>query len=645
MKRALVLLACLLVAVAIAVGTSSATVSNIDLSLSESSAYAVVSGSTLYYSQNSGSFTVTATADSDSDSGITSVDFPVVFGSDSASDTSSPYSQTYSWTSSATATGSKTVTVTDADDSGTADFTVTPDTAPTVTDTAPTEITGTGDQYWDSATDTLWFRSAATGSFTLNATAADAETGVTQVAFPDVSGTSGWAGSTGGNDTSSSYSSPVAYTWTAGAGAPGAEQVTATNGTSMTGTDTITLSADSTAPSGQTIALSGGPWFATQSVPLTIGTGTDAGAGVDATRGVVERASAALTNGVCGTFGTFVAVTLVGTADTSVTSGSCYRYQYKATDNVGNVSTASTATSDAKVDSSPPTAPSLLFSGLTNAAASGNVLYYRPGGNGAFTVTAASADSDSGIASYAFPDVPGFTSAGAGGRRTFTFSGTQSAPPYPITVTAVNGAGLTSTPASFTLVADPTPPVLTIRCNGKPCRAGLYPKTVTVAVVATDSGGSGVDTIRYTTDGANPTIGGGAEYRTAFTVGTLTHLKVRAYDKAGNASKVTNVTIRSLADRLAFVAPVRLTVKLKARYVQAHVISNARAKVTAVMTGAGLKRAQRWSFILTPGGSIVQLTLPKAIERPGRYTVVWNVQAGTRRARKTTRVVLGHPKG
>ena len=79
--------------------------------------------------------------------------------------------------------GHYTVGVVDAGIGGTAHFDVTPDAAapngPTVTDTAPTELTGAADQYWNSTTDTLWFRPAATGSFTLNATAADASGTIT----------------------------------------------------------------------------------------------------------------------------------------------------------------------------------------------------------------------------------------------------------------------------------------------------------------------------------------------------------------------------------------------------------------------------------------------------------------------------------
>jgi hypothetical protein len=513
-------------------------------------------------------------------------------------------------------------------------------TAPVVTDTAPTEVSGAADQYWSSGTDTLWFRPAAAGSFTLNATASDPYSPISQIAFPDVSATSGWAGSNGGVDTSSPYSSPVAYTWTAGAAAPGAKQVTATSGGGLTATDTITFSADSTPPTAQTVALSGGPWFTTHSVPLTLVAGSDAGSGVDAVRGIVERASATLTNGACGTFGTFAALTLVGAADTGVASGNCYRYQYKATDNVGNVSTASTASSDAKIDTTGPTVPSLRFTGLTNTGSSGNVLYYRPNGSGGFTVSAASSDGESGIASYAFPTVSGFASAGSGPSRTYSFSNAAGVPATPLTVVATNGAGLTSAPASFTLVPDGTPPTLTVRCNGRPCLATTYSKAVAITATATDGTGSGIDTIRFTTDGTNPAADKGNEFERSLVARTLTHLKVRAYDKAGNPSKLVVLMIRSTADRLVFAAPLRVNVKTGAGFLFTTVRSSRRAIVSATLTGPKLKRAQRWRFLLQSGTSIVKLRLPTGLARTGRYKVVWSVRAGTQTASKTTVVVF-----
>jgi hypothetical protein len=58
------------------------------------------------------------------------------------------------------------------------------------------------------------------------------------------------------------------------------------------------------------------------------------------------------------------------------------------------------------------------------------------------------------------------------------------------------------------------------------------------------------------------------------------------------------------------------------------------------MTGRGLRTPQRWRFTLGTGSSLVQLRLPLTIKRPGTYFVHWTLTAGTKRAVKSTRVVL-----
>jgi hypothetical protein len=526
-KSVLTLFACLAIAAVVVAEPLADTVTSPTLSVTESSPYEHTSGSTLYYAptgSNSGSFTVTATASAGS--GIASVAFPIVFGSDSLTDTTSPYVQTYTWAAGATATGSKAVTFTDKTvpaDTATASFTVTPDT---------------------------------------------------------------------------------------------------------------------TAPSGQTVTLSNGPGYSTLSVPLVLGNGTDAASGVNTSSGSVERASATLSNGTCGTFAPFAAVTLSGGADTTVASGSCYRYQYKAVDNVGNVSTASTPSADAKVDTTPPTTPTLLFGSQTNAAATGSVVYYSPTG-GSFAVTAGSTDGESGIASYAFPSLSGFAVVGTGASRIFRFLGGQSAASGPLAVAATNGTGLTSPATSFTIAPDPTPPSVTILCNGAPCLATSYPKAVTVTLSATDTGGSGLGAIRYSLDGTAPTVYDGADYDGPIEVRKLTDLQVRAYDRVGNASQIARTTIRSLADRLVFSAPARMNVSSTSKYLQARVSTTARAIVSAVLTGPGLKTPRRWRFVLSSGASIVRLRLPTAMKPAGRYTVVWHVQAGTRKTTQTSHVFRG----
>jgi hypothetical protein len=91
---------------------------------------------------------------------------------------------------------------------------------------------------------------------------------------------------------------------------------------------------DSTAPAGLTIALVGGPVFSTGQVTLVLGSGSDAGVGLDEASRRLQRDTAPLNGGACGSFsGVWVPVS---NPDASVAGGSCYRYRLSIADALGN---------------------------------------------------------------------------------------------------------------------------------------------------------------------------------------------------------------------------------------------------------------------------------------------------------------------
>src|SRR5205085_5177850 len=98
-------------------------------------------------------------------------------------------------------------------------------------------------------------------SFDVAATSSDAETAITSIAFPTVFGSDSLI------LTTSPYSQ--IYSWTASASAGGAKTVTSTNGAGLTGSSTFTVTPDTTAPSGVSVSLDGGPYYTSLSVPLT----------------------------------------------------------------------------------------------------------------------------------------------------------------------------------------------------------------------------------------------------------------------------------------------------------------------------------------------------------------------------------------
>ncbi|MDQ2969172.1 MAG: chitobiase/beta-hexosaminidase C-terminal domain-containing protein, partial [Actinomycetota bacterium] len=343
--------------------------------------------------------------------------------------------------------------------------------APTVSLSAPTELTGAGNQYYDGASKTQFFRPAGSGSFRLNATASDSETAVTSVSFPNISALSGWSGSTGGTDTTSPYSSPADYTWSSGAVAPGARTVSGSDKAANSSSDTVTVAADSAAPTGQALTLTGAnaPYYSAASVTFSLADGSDGtGSGLDTATRNVTRETGDLAAGSCSNFvadsGSF------SSPDTSVSTGHCYRYTFTISDNVGNVSTAVTAT--AKVDTDAPTVSATAPTELTGAGnqyydAASKTQYFRPAGSGSFSLHATASDPQSAVAQVAFPNVSAVSGwAGSIGGvdssspytspNDYTWSSGATAPGAR-TITATNGAGVDGT-ATITLAADSTAP-------------------------------------------------------------------------------------------------------------------------------------------------------------------------------------------
>ena len=220
---------------------------------------------------------------------------------------------------------------------------------------------------------------------------------------------------------------------------------------------------DTTGPTGGSVAVAGlagtGTLYSTSTtLNLTLAKGTDP-SGVASTGALLFRASAPLTAGTCGTFGSY---TLVATDPTTsfadtVTDQACYAYRYSVPDVLGNFTTY--ASSLIKVDTTPPTV-TLAFTALSNctySSATGVLTYTYNGGlfqNNRFTVTATATDTTSGIlGAVVFPTASslgtGWSSSGTGNARTYTF-GAASATTGPESVTATNNAGTTGT-GTFTL--------------------------------------------------------------------------------------------------------------------------------------------------------------------------------------------------
>ena len=323
--------------------------------------------------------------------------------------------------------------------------------------------------------------------------------------------------------------------------APGAQTITGLDGAGSSVTTTLTFVRDVSPPTAMSASVTAG-YYTSLSVPVALSNGNDPESGLDSTTGIVERDEVGLSADSCGAFpGSWAAVTLSGGNDTTVVSGKCYRYRYKISDRVANQGTQAGASATAKIDTSAPApAPSLSYGSFSNAALASGVVYYRPGAaSGQFAVTASgSSDPESGIASYGFPAAAGgWSRSVVGATATYSHTGGPTDPADPNDVIAQNNAGLGSAATSFTVTPDGTPPASAVQCDGAACSAGWYSSSVSVSLSATDSA-SGLDLIRYTTDGSDPSPTNGATYSAPFGVSSTTTVRFRAYDRVGNEEAV-----------------------------------------------------------------------------------------------------------
>ena len=316
--------------------------------------------------------------------------------------------------------------------------------------------------------------------YTVTATASGDGAGVTDVQFFRCSNasincaTGSWAAL--GTDTTAPYTS----SWSLDPEGNRALKAIVTDANNSTGFDISNVLIDLTAPTGGSISYLDG-YDGSGSVTVATGDGTDSASGVDPASGLIQRDSASLSNGSCGSWNN--SWSTVSSPDTTVASGSCYRYRYRVSDLAGNTSTYNSG-QVLKEDRGAPTAS-----------------ISDPGANLRATVTLNGSASDalSAVASVAFERSP----AGAG---TWTTIGSDSSAPYSFsfdTTAVADGlydfrtvaTDLAGNTGNGTAVAsrrvDNTAPSATMDNPGSPLRG-----TVVLGSSVIDNG-SGVGTVSY----------------------------------------------------------------------------------------------------------------------------------------------------
>lgn len=245
----------------------------------------------------------------------------------------------------------------------------------------------------------------------------------------------------------------------------------------------------------------------------------------------------------------FVGATKVGTAtaspwsiswdSTTVVDGS-YVVSAQAVE-LGGVTTDSNSASVTVKNAQPPpsdtTPPTSTINCNGNPCGSGWF-------NAAVSVTLAATDNDggSGVSKIVYTtdgttptQTNGIVYAGA---FTVATSGTT------VKYRAFDNAGNAEATNSQQLRIDTVAPSSTIRCNTTTCASGYYSAAISVTLSATDTGGSGLGQIVYTTDGSDPTSSNGTVYAAAFSISSTTTVKYRALDNAGNAEPVNSARLQ-----------------------------------------------------------------------------------------------------
>ncbi|MCB0878189.1 MAG: Ig-like domain repeat protein [Thermoleophilia bacterium] len=250
------------------------------------------------------------------------------------------------------------------------------------------EVSGLGYQHWKNtgpADHKLYVNPAQSGRTTVRFTASDAGTGMDRIDYPDITG--GWTPA-GGSVTGIGPNFAFDYDFT-GPGITGAglQTVSAFDQAGNSATATFEVELDSTAPAGGSITPPSIPATNAASVNIPYALAADAQSGLGTA--VIERQSSPYAAGTCtgpwSGFAPIATVTAVPSpySDAALSNTTCYEYQIRFTDNVGNTITQ-TNTNRIRIDR---TLPSGTFD-ATPASPFGGVE----------TITGTATDNESGVA-------------------------------------------------------------------------------------------------------------------------------------------------------------------------------------------------------------------------------------------------------
>jgi hypothetical protein len=272
-------------------------------------------------------------------------------------------------------------------------------------DSAPTEpvVTITEDEPDEHVAGSVLYynpKPGNAGSFTVNATSEDPQSGLVALTLPALFG-------------SEQVVTPekvvqITYAWGEGAGAPGAQTVVAKNGADGVSTAVFNVLPDADGPGGGSVSYPDGT-VTTGSVPIAVDPGTDALSGVDPGTGALEKRTGLLTPQRSCQLGEWTAA---ASPDSLPQGPACVQYRYRISDNVGNETIYASNDVVEIPDTTPPT---------------GSIVSPEAGSwvHGVVEVSADASDEGSGVARVVFE-------AAVAGTGEWTEIGTATGSPWQV---------------------------------------------------------------------------------------------------------------------------------------------------------------------------------------------------------------------
>jgi hypothetical protein len=289
----------------------------------------------------------------------------------------------------------------------------------------------------------------------------------------------------------------------------------------------VTVSAPDTTPPSTSMTCNGGSCARTFSGSVAVAlTATDTGgSGIGPTYYTTDDSDPSVVGGPG-------RKTYTGTPFTLMTSSNVKFY---SVDNAGNAEQVHTQA--VTIDSTPP---------VTTMTCNGDSC-----GPGTFavavSVTLAAADSGSGTqATYYTTDGSDPSDSRNSARTAYTgtpFTLSASATVRFYSIDNVGNSETVKSQAVSISIPDSTAPSTSMTCNGGSCATALA-SPVTVALSASDTGGSGLKSTYYTTDGTDPATSSTAvTYTSAFSITSTTNFKFSSVDNANNVEHAQSQTV------------------------------------------------------------------------------------------------------